>query len=45
MSATLLHRARRELNEAMSEARYHEGVLELKLVRKAPLGGKKLPVM
>ena len=34
-----------ELNEAMSEARYHEGVLELKLVRKAPLGGKKLPVM
>jgi HSP20 family protein len=34
-----------ELNEALSEAKYHEGVLELKLVRKAPLGGKKLPVM
>ena len=34
-----------ELNEALSEARYHEGVLELKLVRKAPLGGKKLPVL
>ena len=34
-----------ELNEELSEAKYHEGVLELKLVRKAPLGGKKLPVM
>ena len=34
-----------ELNEALSEAKFHEGVLELKLVRKAPLGGKKLPVM
>jgi HSP20 family protein len=34
-----------ELNEALSEAKYHEGVLELKLVRKAPLGGRKLPVM
>jgi HSP20 family protein len=34
-----------ELNEALSEAKYYEGVLELKLVRKAPLGGKKLPVM
>jgi HSP20 family protein len=34
-----------ELNEALSVAKYDKGVLELKLVRKAPLGGKKLPVM
>lgn len=33
-----------ELNEALSEARYDKGVLELKLVRKMPLGGKKLAV-
>ena len=33
-----------ELNEALSEAKYEKGVLELKLVRKAPLGGKKLAV-
>jgi HSP20 family protein len=34
-----------ELNEAKSEAKYDKGVLELKLVRKAPVGGRKLPVM
>jgi HSP20 family protein len=34
-----------ELNEALSEAKYDKGVLELKLVRKAPIGGKKLSVM
>lgn len=34
-----------DLNEALSEAKFHDGVLELKLVRKAPLGGKKVPVM
>jgi HSP20 family protein len=33
-----------ELNEASSEAKYDKGVLELKLVRKAPIGGKKLSV-
>jgi HSP20 family protein len=33
-----------ELNEALSEAKYDKGVLELKLVRKAPVGGKKLAV-
>ncbi len=33
-----------ELNEALSEAKYDKGVLELKLVRKAPIGGKKLSV-
>jgi HSP20 family protein len=34
-----------ELNEAKSEAKYDKGVLELKLVRKTPVGGRKLPVM
>jgi len=34
-----------ELNEALSEAKYDKGVLELKLVRKAPVVGKKLPVL
>jgi HSP20 family molecular chaperone IbpA len=34
-----------ELNEAKSEAKYDEGVLELRLVRKTPVGGRKLPVM
>ena len=34
-----------ELNEAKSEAKYDKGVLELRLVRKTPVGGRKLPVM
>lgn len=34
-----------ELNEALSEAKYDKGVLELKLIRKMPVAGKKLPVM
>ena len=34
-----------ELNEALSEAKYDTGVLELKLVRKASVVGKKLPVL
>ena len=34
-----------ELNEALSEAKYDKGVLELKLVRKASVVGKKLPVL
>lgn len=34
-----------ELNEALSEAKYDKGVLELKLVRKAAVVGKKLPVL
>jgi HSP20 family protein len=34
-----------ELNEALSEAKYDKGVLELKLVRKAAVAGKKLPVL
>jgi HSP20 family protein len=40
-SFTLPH----ELDEAKSEAKYNNGVLELKLVRKAGVTGKKLPVM
>ena len=31
-----------ELNEALSETRFAEGILELKLVKKAPVAGKKL---
>ena len=34
-----------EVNDAKSEAKYHDGVLELKLVRKSPIAGKKLPVL
>lgn len=34
-----------ELNEALSEARYDNGVLELTLKRKTPVAGRKLPVM
>ena len=34
-----------EVNDAKSEAKYHDGVLELKLVRKSPVAGKKLPVL
>jgi HSP20 family protein len=34
-----------ELDEAKSEATYRDGVLELKLVRKMSVAGKKLPVM
>ena len=35
-----------ELDETASEAKYANGVLELKLVRKAPVAaGRKLPVM
>jgi len=33
-----------ELNEALCEAKFVNGVLELKLVRKLPVAGKKLPV-
>jgi HSP20 family protein len=41
-SFTLPH----ELDEAKSEAKYNDGVLELKLVRKAGMtAGKKLPIM
>jgi HSP20 family protein len=39
-SFTLPH----ELDESMSEAKFAEGVLELKLVRKTPVAGKKLTV-
>jgi HSP20 family protein len=34
-----------ELDENKSEAKYKDGVLELKLVRKAGVAGKKLPVL
>ena len=34
-----------EVSEAKSEAKYHDGILELKLVRKSPVAGKKLPVL
>ena len=34
-----------EVNETASEAKYHDGVLELKLMKKAPVKGKKLPVL
>jgi HSP20 family protein len=40
-SFTLPH----ELDEKKSEAKYKDGVLELKLVRKAGVMGKKLPVL
>ncbi len=41
-SFTLPH----ELDESKSEAKYNDGVLELKLVRKAGVtAGKKLPIM
>jgi HSP20 family protein len=40
-SFTLPH----ELDETKSEAKYKDGVLELKLVRKAGVAGRKLPVM
>ena len=40
-SFTLPH----ELDEAKCEAKYDGGVLELKLVRKVGMPGKKLPVM
>jgi HSP20 family protein len=33
-----------ELNEALCEAKFKDGVLELKLVRKMPVAGKKLAV-
>jgi HSP20 family protein len=33
-----------ELNEALSEAKFVEGILELKLVKKVPVAGKKLTV-
>jgi len=33
-----------ELNEALCEAKFVNGVLALKLVRKLPVAGKKLPV-
>ena len=33
-----------ELNEALSEAKFADGILELKLVTKAPVAGKKLAV-
>ena len=33
-----------ELNEALCEAKFANGVLELRLVRKLPVAGKKLPV-
>ena len=34
-----------ELDETKCEAKFRDGVLELKLVRKATVAGKKLPVM
>jgi HSP20 family protein len=40
-SFTLPH----ELDEKKSEAKYKDGVLELKLVSKAGVAGRKLPVM
>ena len=40
-SFTLPH----ELDETKSEAKYKDGVLELKLVSKAGVAGRKLPVM
>jgi HSP20 family protein len=40
-SFTLPH----ELDEAASVAKYADGLLELKLIRKAALAGRKLPVM
>jgi HSP20 family protein len=40
-SFTLPH----DIDEAKCEAKYDGGVLELKLVKKAGLAGKKLPVM
>ena len=33
-----------ELNETLSEAKFAEGILELKLVKKAPVAGNKLAV-
>jgi len=33
-----------ELNEALSEAKFADGILELKLVKKMPVAGKKLAV-
>ena len=39
-SFTLPH----ELDESMSEAKFADGVLELKLVRRTPIAGKKLMV-
>ena len=40
-SFTLPH----DIDEAKCEAKYDGGVLELKLVKKAGIAGKKLPVM
>jgi HSP20 family protein len=34
-----------EVSDTASEAKYHDGVLELKLKKMAPVKGKKLPVL